>query len=251
MIELPADRRAHVEWLLDLTALPHGGLAVDVGCGRGDDLCLLAGRYPDPDSRFVGVDRVAAASGLEELRDPRVTFRSAALDETLPFDDATLDLVYSHNLMECLPDHGRFAAEVARVLRPGGQAVIAHWDWDTQVYDGSVKAGVRRLVASFADWQQAWMAHADGWMGRRLSGIFARTGRLDGHVRARVLTNTEFASPWFGHANALAMGGLVKRGLASADDYEQFLHDQAALYARGKYFYGITGFAYVGYRNAV
>jgi SAM-dependent methyltransferase len=251
MSELPADRRAHVDWLLDLTILPYGGLAVDLGCGRGDDLCLLAARYQAPEARFIGVDHSAAASSLEDLQDPRVTFRSAALDEALPFDDASVDLVYSHNLVECLPDPGHFAVEVGRVLRPGGQAVIAHWDWDTQVYDGSVKAGIRRLVASFADWQQAWMAHADGWMGRRLSGIFAGTKRLEGRVHTRVLTNTEFAEPWFGHANALAMRGPVKRGLASAVDYAQFLEDQAALNDQGRYFYGITGFAYVGYRNAI
>jgi SAM-dependent methyltransferase len=251
MIELPADRRAHLDWLLDLTVLPDNGLAVDLGCGRGDDLCLLAARYPAPDARFIGVDRSDSAPSLEALPDARVTFQSAALDATLPFDDASLDLVYSHNLVECLPDHGRFAAEVARVLRPGGQAVIAHWDWDTQLYDGSVKAAVRRLVGSFADWQQAWMTHADGWMGRRLSGLFAGMTELDGRVHTRVLTNTEFAAPWFGHANALAMAGPVKRDLASSADYEQFLQDQVALHEQGRYFYGITGFAYVGYRNAI
>jgi SAM-dependent methyltransferase len=250
MVELPADRRAHLEWLPDLTDLPTNGLAVDLGCGRGDDLRLLAERYQSSDARFIGVDRSATAVGLEALQDARVTFRSAALDGALPFADATLDLVYSHNLVECLADHGRFAAEVARVLRPGGRAVIAHWDWDTQVFDGSSKATVRRLVASFADWQQAWMTHADGWMGRRLSGIFARTKQLEGRVHARVLTNTAFAEPWFGHTNALAMAGLVKRGLASAADYEDFLQDQATLHAESRYFYGITGFAYVAYRNA-
>jgi SAM-dependent methyltransferase len=251
MIELPADRRAHLDWLLDLTVLPNNGLAVDLGCGRGDDLCMLAARYQSPEARFIGVDRSDTASSLEALQDSRVMFRSAALDGTLPFDDATLDLVYSHNLVECLPDHRRFATEVARVLRPGGQAVIAHWDWDTQVYDGSAKAGVRRVVCGFADWQQAWMPHADGWMGRRLSGLFAGMTQLDGRVHTRVLTNTEFAEPWFGHANALAMAGPVKRGLVSAADYELFLQDQSALHDQGRYFYAITGFAYVGYRNAI
>src|SRR4051794_38273656 len=128
MIELPADRHAHLDWLLDLTVLPNNGLAVDLGCGRGDDLCLLAARHHAPEARFIGIDRSDSAPSLQTLQDSRVTFRSAVLDGTLPFGDATLDLVYSHNLLECLPDHARFAAEVARVLRPGGQAVIAHWD---------------------------------------------------------------------------------------------------------------------------
>jgi SAM-dependent methyltransferase len=182
--------------------------------------------------------------------DPRISLRQAALDGQLPLDDASVDLVYSHNLLECLADAGRFAREVARVLRPGGQAVIAHWDWDSQVYDGADKPRVRRLVHAFADWQQAWMAHADGWMGRRLWGVFNATGRFSAAVHARVLTNTAFEAPWFGHENAQAFRSLVKRGLAAAEDCEEFLQEQAALQARGRYFYSITGYAYVGRRAA-
>lgn len=97
-----------------------------------------------------------------------MSFRNARLSERLPFDDASFDLVYSHNLLECVPDARAVAEEVARILRPGGQAVIGHWDWDSQLYDSADKTLVRRLIAAYADWQQAWMEHADAWMGRRL-----------------------------------------------------------------------------------
>lgn len=50
--------------------------------------------------------------------------------------------------------------EAVRVLRRGGQLVVGHWDWDSQLFDGSDWALVRRLVHASADWQQAWMAHA-------------------------------------------------------------------------------------------
>jgi SAM-dependent methyltransferase len=221
--ELPPDRAAHRAWLTSLAALPPGGAAADLGCGRGEDLRQLAARLPG-----AGVP----------------------LDERLPFADGALDLVYSHNLLECLADPRRAALEIARVLRPGGQVVVGHWDWDSQLFDGSDKALVRRLVAAYADWQQAWMAHADGWMGRRLWGIFNATGRFTGTVEARVLTNTRYEAPCFGHENAQAFRSLVKRGLASADDHARFARDQAELHARGRYFYAITGFAYVGRRAA-
>jgi hypothetical protein len=103
-------------------------------------------------------------------------------------------------------------------------------------------------VHAYADWQQAWMAHADGWMGRRLRGVFDATGRFAGEVHARVLTNTRFEPPCFGHENALAMRSLVKRGLAAAEDCDSFLDEQRELHASGRYFYAITGFAYVGAR---
>jgi SAM-dependent methyltransferase len=250
--ELPPDRAAHRAWLTSLAALPPGGAAADLGCGRGEDLRLLAAAQPAADARFVGVDASEAglAAATAATADPRVSFRHASLDERLPFADGELDLVYSHNLLECLADPRRAALEIARVLRPGGQVVVGHWDWDSQLFDGSDKALVRRLVAAYADWQQAWMAHADGWMGRRLWGIFNATGRFTGTVEARVLTNTRYEAPCFGHENAQAFRSLVKRGLASADDHARFARDQAELHARGRYFYAITGFAYVGRRAA-
>ena len=251
MTTIPADRAAHRAWLVALTDVPAGGTVVDLGCGRGEDLVLLAGRHPTA-ARLVGLDAsapgLAAAAGV--AADPRISLRQASLDGRLPLDDASVDLVYSHNLVECLPDADGFAREVARVLRPGGQAVVAHWDWDSQTFDGTDKPRVRRLVHAYCDWQQAWMAHADGWMGRRLRGVFDATGCFSGAVHARVLTNTAFDAPWFGHENAHAMRSLVERGLAAPEDCDAFLREQAELQARGRYFYGITGYAYVGRRAA-
>ena len=253
MSEPPPDRAAHRAWLVSLTRLPDGGAAVDLGCGRGDDLCMLASRHRDADARLSGVDaseeslaRAAAAAAA----DSRLSVQQADLAAPLPFADAAFELVYSHNVVECLADPARFALEIARILRPGGQVVVGHWDWDSQLFDGSDKAVVRRLVTAYADWQQAWMAHADGWMGRRLWGIFNATGRFTGTIHARVLTNTVYAPPWFGHQNAQAFRSLVARGLASAQDVDRFERDQAERHARGQYLYGITGFAYVGYRTA-
>src|SRR5829696_7769706 len=54
------DRAAHRAWLVGLTVLPSGGTAVDLGCGRGEDLGVLAQRHPDA-GRLVGVDASAAA----------------------------------------------------------------------------------------------------------------------------------------------------------------------------------------------
>lgn len=168
---------------------------------------------------------------------------------TAEFSHRTVvDLGYSHNVLECLASPDGVAREVVRVLRPGGQVVVGHWDWDTQLFDSRDKAVVRRLVAAYADWQQAWMAHADGWMGRRLRGIFDATGALDGVMHARVLTNATYTPGHFGYENAQAFGALVRRGLASAEDREVFLQAQTDLAGAGRYFYGITGFAYVGRR---
>ena len=42
------------------------------------------------------------------------------------------------------------------------------------------------------------------------------------------------------------MKELIARGLATFDDVATFLAEQSSLHADGRYFYSITGFAYVG-----
>jgi SAM-dependent methyltransferase len=253
--EMPAssaDVVAHRDWVLAFVEPPRGGVVVDLGCGTGGDLCALAAAHPDPGARFVGIDAAEeslAAARARAAGDARISFRRHHLGDPLPLDDASVDAVYSHNLLECLADPAALSREAARVLRPGGQLVAAHWDWDSQVFDGTDRHRVRRLVHAFADWQQAWMEHADGWMGRRLWGVFHPGGDFTGRVHARVLTNTEYAPGWFGHANAQAFRSLVRRGLAAEEDVEAFEREQVALHREGRYFYGITGYVFAGRRS--
>ena len=249
MSEVPADVAAHRAWLLSFIPVRAGSAIVDLGCGTGDDLVALAAQHPDMSVQFTGVDvsdKSIAAASERARQDERITFQQHRLDGALPFSNSSVDVVYSNNLLECLASRDGFAREVARILRPGGLAVIAHWDWDSQMFDGTDKARVRRLIHAFADWQQAWMEHSDGWMGRRLWGSFAPTDLFAGTAHARVLTNTVYSPPWFGHARAQDLRALVKRQLASAEDYEAFVADQVALSGEGRYFYSITGYAFVG-----
>lgn len=251
--ELHDDLREHRDWLLSFVDLPPRGTVVDLGCGNGGDLLALAARHPDPAARFIGIDAAESAVATAAERaagDPRVAFRHHRLvGGRVPLDEGSVDAVYSHNLLECIGDRAAFAREIGRILRPGGVAVIAHWDFDSQIIDGTDKAAIRRLVHAFADWQQPWMEHADGWMGRRLWGVFAPTGLFDGTVHARVLTNTTFAAPWYGHARVQDFGSLIKRGLASEEDFRHVVADLQELDRAGRYFYGITGYAYVGRRG--
>jgi SAM-dependent methyltransferase len=179
----------------------------------------------------------------------RLSFSLHDLDSRLPFGPASVDVVFTNNALECLADPMACVGEIGRILRAGGTIVAAHWDWDSQMFDGSDKARIRRLVHAFADWQQPWMKHCDGWMGRRLWGTFASTGRFEGAVHAHTMTNTLFEPPWYGHARALDFKLLVRHALASAEDVASFLEEQSSLNEGGRYFYCISGLAYVGTRR--
>ena len=245
---MQADSCALQDWLcgrLDWSRIT--GL-LDVGCGSGRDLQHM-GDFAAHGTRLVGLDISAKALEAAEVRaadDARFAWHQADAAHGLPFADGTFDALFSRNLLECIPDKVALLHEMHRVLRPGGQIVCAHWDWEMQTFDGPDKPLVRRIVHAFSDWQQAWMAASDGWMGRRLWPVFQRSGLFTGRIETYTLTNTEFAPGWFGYEQAQAFGALARRGLIVPDDYQRFCDDLAASAARDEYFYSLTLYVYVG-----
>lgn len=75
--------------------------------------CLAARLRARPNLRYVSVDRFDPAAD-----------RQADLT-ALPFADAAFDLVLSSHVLEHIPDDRAAIAELARILRPGGEALIA------------------------------------------------------------------------------------------------------------------------------
>ena len=245
---MEADGLALREWLYGRTDWHRTGAVLDLGCGDGGDLRRIAALVSD-DARLVGLD--SSAKAIETARaatagDARFAWHPHDVLSGLPFEDGAFDGVFSLNLLECLPDKAALLAEMGRVLRPGGSVVCAHWDWDTQTLDGADKALVRRILQSFSDWQQAWMAACDGWMGRRLWPTFQQSGLFEGRMEAYTLTNTVYAPGWVGYEQVQAFGALARRGLIAAEDYARFQAEIAAQAARNEYFYSITLYVYVG-----
>ncbi|MGH7861662.1 MAG: class I SAM-dependent methyltransferase [Candidatus Dormibacteraceae bacterium] len=117
---------------------------LDVGCGTGYLLRLLAERSPNA-VELAGVDpaptmiKVAEASG----RDQRLRF-SAGLAEQLPYPDHIFDLVVSTTSFDHWPDQGAGLAECARVMRPGASLVLVDqfsaWLTPTLLVGGRGKA---------------------------------------------------------------------------------------------------------------
>jgi ubiquinone/menaquinone biosynthesis C-methylase UbiE len=152
--EQPSIRRIR-EWALDQLAPQLGETAVDVGSGTGHDVQGFAelvrstgraiGIEPNPRMRAVADERARAAGSIAEFVDGDAT--------KLPLDDGTVDVLRSERVFQHLDDPPAAAAEVARVLRPGGRAAIIDSDWDTAVlYPGDLDV-VRRLHEfQFSQW---------------------------------------------------------------------------------------------------
>jgi SAM-dependent methyltransferase len=106
--------------LVERAEIGAGTRVLDVGCGSGEFLTLLA----LVSGRAVGVDpaermrAIAAASGHAVL---------AGDAEHLPVDDASFDVVTAVNALQFADDTGAALAEFRRVLAPGGRVAIANW----------------------------------------------------------------------------------------------------------------------------
>jgi ubiquinone/menaquinone biosynthesis C-methylase UbiE len=92
---------------------------LDVGCGAGGLLAYLAGTAPiTPVGLDIAFDALACCRrrGLRTL--------GVADAGALPLRSESVDLVIVQDIVEHVADDGRLLADVARVCRPGGLAVI-------------------------------------------------------------------------------------------------------------------------------
>lgn len=96
--------------------------ALDVGCGKGHWTRLVRRLLP-ADAELFGVDREPV--WIEEARRRGGATFSVATGDTLPFPDASFDLVTCQTLLIHVPDVPAVLAEMRRVLRPGGRLLAA------------------------------------------------------------------------------------------------------------------------------
>lgn len=113
---------------LALARLQRGESVLDLGSGAGYE-CLAAAVEVGRRGRVVGIDvtpemasrarRNAMAAGA-----PTVSFVVGDV-QSLPFPDASFDVVISNCVINLCPDKARAFAEARRVLRPGGRLAVS------------------------------------------------------------------------------------------------------------------------------
>jgi ubiquinone/menaquinone biosynthesis C-methylase UbiE len=127
---------------------------LDVGCGTGYLLRLLAERYPD--AELAGIDPAPSMIGVAagSTVDDRVGFVVGSV-EGLPCSDGEFDLVVATTSFDHWADQEQGLRECARVLRPGGRLVLVDqfspWLAPTLLFGRRGKARTERRCARLLD----------------------------------------------------------------------------------------------------
>lgn len=105
-----------------------GDVVVDLGSGAGIDL-LLAAKKVERGGRVIGVDMTDAmiAKARENIRVSGLTNIEVrkGIIEDLPVESGSVDWVISNCVINLSPEKPRVFAEIARVLKPGGQMYVS------------------------------------------------------------------------------------------------------------------------------
>ena len=126
-----------------------GRSVLDIGCGGGGIDVLLVERLGAGHVTGVDVEDTVLAAARDRaarhgLGGDRVGFAKVA-PGPLPFPPGAFDVVFSKDSIVHIPDKVALAADVHRVLRPGGWFVASDW---LIGHDGPMSPAMQRYVAA-------------------------------------------------------------------------------------------------------
>lgn len=226
-----------------------GERIVDIGSGPGllmADLAAVVGPSGHVTGLEISDSMLAVArrrfAGLPTADRITLVKGDAA---ALPFPDESFDAATSTQVYEYVPDVGQALAELYRVLRPGGRALILDTDWASIVWNATDQARMDRVVA-------AWIGRfADPHLPRSLSRRLRDAGF---HIRQRhtlVLLNPEYDPNTYSAANISIMADFVtSRHDLTPEEVQAWQQDLIQLAAEGRYFFSLNRYLFLADKPA-
>ena len=111
-----------------MSNIKQGDVVLDLGSGAGFD-CFLAAKKVGDKGRVIGVDisepmLAKAKNNARKYGYTNVEFKLGDID-TLPIEDASIDVVISNCVINLAPDKNKVFSEIFRVLKKSGKAFVS------------------------------------------------------------------------------------------------------------------------------
>jgi arsenite methyltransferase len=233
--------------VLDLLVPAIGERILDVGVGPGllaYDIARLVGET----GRMVGLDNAPAmvASATRRLSDlPQVQVLQGDACK-LDFVDGAFDAAVSTQVYEYVADMPQALAELHRVLRPGGRALILDTDWRSLVWHSSDTTRMDRVLS-------CWDAHlADPHLPAKLGPLLRQAGFEVRRVEIVPMLSARWQPVSYAGGMMRSIHNFVRangdRFGLSPDEIEAWRLDQDALIARDEFFFSLNRYAFLATR---
>lgn len=227
--------------VLHLLAPQPGERILDVGSGPGYLVESLA-RAVGPGGAVHGLDPSAAMNDIARRRCADMAW--VRIDDgdagSLPYQDATFDAAVSTQVYEYVPDMAGALAELHRVLRPRGRALVLDTDWDSLVWNAADRELHRRVV-------EAWEEHlVDPRLPRRLPRLLREAGFTVTDQRVVVVHNPQLLPETFSANMMELISEFVtgRRGL-TADDVATWAADLRGRADDGEYLFSLNRYVFL------
>jgi SAM-dependent methyltransferase len=173
---------------MELLALEPGERVLEIGCGNGVFLPLLASAVGETGA-VVGLDH--APPFVQQARDRTRDVPWVRVDEgdayALPYPNESFDATHCERVLMHLDEPTAALSEMRRVVRPGGRVVVAEPDWASIVIDSSDHEGVELLI------RQANTARRQPRIGRELNRRLKAAGLIDRRIEAIPIFSLDYS----------------------------------------------------------
>jgi ubiquinone/menaquinone biosynthesis C-methylase UbiE len=240
-VYLTPDVVAQRQQVLQVIAPQTGERILDIGCGPGLTSQAL-GEAVGASGSVLAVDISEPMLGLARQRcQALLQVQFANLDVThLPQADGAFDMALATQVYEYVPDIAQALQELARVLRPGGRALLVDTDWESAVWASRDDARMRHVL-------DIWNQHIP-WpqLPRSLMQALRHAGFKDVQVQVMPLLNTQFDANTYSAGMLNVIGSFVTgRGGLSPEEVAAWQADVRSMDAHTGYFFSLNRYVFV------
>jgi ubiquinone/menaquinone biosynthesis C-methylase UbiE len=231
--------------VLRALALREGERVLDIGSGPGllaYDMAASVGR----NGRVCGIDISEDMLTMSRKRcadQPWTEFQKADATD-LHYPDDSFDAAASTQVYEYVVDIPAALAELYRVARPGGRAVVVDTDYGSLVIHTEDEARMKRVLS-------AWNEHfVHAGLPRILSRQLRDAGFTIRQRDAIPMFNPQYREDTYGGLLAIMATFAVGRKGVSREEADAWLAEFAELDKQGKFFFSLNRYLFVADKPA-